>query len=211
MKFVAISDSHGQHADLVLPSADCIVHAGDVSKRGTPNQIKDFLLWFGKLDYQYKIFIAGNHDFFFERSAEAEIKELIPENVIYLNDSGCQIEGINIWGSPIQPWFFDWAFNRSRGEAIRQHWDLIPEGTDILLTHGPPKHILDKTEKGEEHVGCEELAHVVKHIQPAYHIFGHIHEAYGQLEEDFTTYINASVLNLKYKLVNDPVVFEYSK
>ena len=37
-----------------------------------------------------------------------------------------------------QPEFFDWAFNLRRGEQCLEKWDLIPEGIDILITHGPP-------------------------------------------------------------------------
>lgn len=31
MKIVAISDSHGQHRDIILPDADMIIHAGDIT------------------------------------------------------------------------------------------------------------------------------------------------------------------------------------
>lgn len=61
MKILFISDTHGQHRKLKnLPSADFLIHAGDVSKRGEDHEIEDFINWFLKLNYQYKIFIAGN-------------------------------------------------------------------------------------------------------------------------------------------------------
>lgn len=202
MKIVAISDTHGQHHDLDLPKGDMIIHAGDVSKRGTKTEILDFLDYFSALDYEYKIFIAGNHDFFFEKESAEDIANVIPPNVIYLNDSGIQIEGVNIWGSPIQPWFFDWAFNRQRGIDIVKHWELIPKNTDILVTHGPPMGILDKTTKGLS-VGCEELTRTIESLhQLKMHIFGHIHEAYGCQEMGGTEFINASVLDVKYRLRN---------
>jgi Icc-related predicted phosphoesterase len=201
MKIVAISDTHGQHNDLELPKGDMIIHAGDVSKLGHKSEVLDFLYYFSELDFEHKIFIAGNHDFFFEKESKEEIAKVIPQNVIYLNDSGIQIEGINIWGSPIQPWFFDWAFNKQRGTDIAKHWELIPKDTDILVTHGPPMGILDKTTKGLS-VGCEELTRTVKSLHLKMHIFGHIHEAYGCQEVDGTEFINASVLDVKYRLVN---------
>ncbi len=207
MKFVAISDTHGQHAKILLPDADVIIHAGDVSGRGTESQIVEFLNWFSGLNFRYKIFIAGNHDFFLERECADRIQSLIPDNVIYLNDSGIEIEGIKIWGSPIQPWFHDWAFNRRRGADIRKHWDLIPTDTDILLTHGPVKGILDRTVYGQE-VGCDDLLDAVKRISPALHIFGHIHEAYGTEIKGETRFINASILNEDYFIVNAPIEFE---
>ena len=208
MKIIAISDTHGQHHALKqLPAGDMLIHAGDISRNGKENQVLDFLYWFAKQDYQYKIFIAGNHDFFFEREDASYIQQLIPEDILYLNDSGIEIEGLNIWGSPVQPWFYDWAFNRARGADIQQHWDLIPAQTDLLITHGPPMGILDATVR-REHVGCAELMQTVEKIKPQAHVFGHIHEAYGRQQVNETTFINASVLNLHYQLTNAPVVFE---
>ncbi len=207
MKIVAISDTHGLHNQLQLPKGDLLLHSGDVAKRGSEQEIIAFLNWFSQQDFQYKIFIAGNHDFFFEQTPVSAIAALIPENVLYLNDSGVTIEGINIWGSPVQPRFFNWAFNRDRGADIDQHWQLIPENTDILLTHGPPKGILDKTFQGLA-VGCEMLLNRIEQIQPKYNIFGHIHEAYGQVTKNNIHFINASVVNLRYMVVNPPVVFE---
>lgn len=207
MKFVVISDTHGQHADLKLPDADGIIHAGDVTKKGTENQVKDFLFWFEKLDFEHKIFIAGNHDFYFEKAPKETIDSLIPQGVTYLNDSGCTINGVNFWGSPVTPWFLDWAFNRTRGEEIKNHWDLIPSNTNVLITHGPVAGILDKTIRGES-VGCVDLLDKVVEISPRYYIGGHIHEAYGEEIVGKTHYMNASVLNLRYKLVNQPFVIE---
>lgn len=207
MKIVAISDTHGLHHQLQLPKGDILLHSGDVAKRGSEQEIVAFLNWFSQQDFQYKIFIAGNHDFYFEETPAAAIAALIPANVIYLNDSGVTIEGINIWGSPVQPRFFDWAFNRDRGADIDRHWQLIPENTDILLTHGPPKGILDKTFQGLE-VGCEMLLNRIEQIQPKYNVFGHIHEGYGQVTKNNIHFINASVVNLRYMVVNPPVEFE---
>jgi Icc-related predicted phosphoesterase len=207
LKIVAISDTHGQHDNLVLPKGDMLIHAGDVSRRGREAEVMDFIEWFAAQDYEHKIFIAGNHDFYFERAAADEIEKIIPNNIIYLNDSGVTIKGINIWGSPITPWFYDWAFNRDRGEAIRGHWDLIPLNTNILVTHGPVMDILDKTIDGR-HVGCEDLLGKVNEIRPALHICGHIHEAYGIEIKSGTQFINASVLDERYQLVNEAVVVE---
>jgi len=206
MKIVAISDTHGLHNQLALPEGDMLIHAGDVSAMGREREVKDFINWFANQPFQHKVFIAGNHDFLFENDPELATS-YIPENVIYLNDSGVTIEGLNIWGSPIQPWFFDWAFNRQRGAEIEKHWQLIPDNTDILITHGPPLNIRDLTLSGEN-VGCESLLNKVQEVKPRYHIFGHIHEAYGVSQQPDTSYINASVVNRNYVVVNSPVLFE---
>jgi len=187
-----------------------IIHAGDISNKGAVGEVEDFLDWYKSLNFKYKIFIAGNHDFFLERASQYEIESMIPKELIYLNDSGTTIEGIKIWGSPVQPWFYDWAFNRKRGEEIRKHWDLIPQNNDILITHGPPHNILDNTISGE-HAGCEDLLETVKNIKPKIHVFGHIHEDYGMKEVANTTYINASVLDIRYRLVNPPIEIEYDE
>lgn len=208
MKLVILSDTHTRHRDVTIPNGDILIHAGDISSRGRIFEVDDFLDWFSELPHTYKIFIAGNHDFYFERQDEEKILAKIPSNVIYLNDSGCTVKGIKIWGSPIQPEFFNWAFNRKRGEEIQQHWRLIPNDTDIIITHGPRYRILDKTIRGEN-VGCEELAKAVQQIQPKLHIFGHIHEAYGIKTQGKTTFINASILDERYRNVNEPIVFQY--
>ena len=208
MKIVAISDTHGQHQSMSIPSGDLLIHAGDLSKRGTKTEVEDFLNWFSTLPHPYKVFIAGNHDFYFERESNSEIQKMIPENIIYLNDNQTVIEGVKIWGSPIQPWFFDWAFNRKRGAEIKKHWDLIPAGTDILITHGPAFGILDLT-INYKNVGCEELIKKIEIIKPKYHICGHIHEAHGVMEKDGTTFINASQLNVHYRPVYKPVIFVF--
>jgi len=207
LKFVAISDTHGQHNKLLLPKADVLIHAGDISMKGSESEIINFFNWFKIQDFEYKVLIAGNHDFYFERQSDQLIRKVIPENVIYLNDSGVTINNIKIWGSPITPWFFNWAFNRHRGEEIKRHWDLIADDTDILITHGPVFRVLDTTTKGE-HAGCKDLFNRVEEIHPKVHICGHIHEAYGMVEKSGTTFINASVLDDRYELNNKPVTFE---
>jgi Icc-related predicted phosphoesterase len=209
MKIGLISDTHTQHKNIRgVEDVDLLIHAGDIGSRGTQAETEDFIAWFNQLDIRYKVFIAGNHDFYMEKTSSSLIRSHLNNNTFYLNDDGVVIEGIRIWGSPIQPWFFDWAFNRQRGEEIKVHWDLIPTDTDILITHGPPYGILDKTKHGE-HVGCEELLKSVDQIQPKIHVFGHIHEGYGIQKNSFTSFINASVLDVNYRLVNAPITINY--
>lgn len=207
MKLVLISDTHGQHEQLSLPGGDLLIHAGDVSSRGDELEISDFLSWFSKQDFEHKVFIAGNHDFHFDRVTQQEISELIPADLHYLNDSGVIIEGLKIWGSPVQPRFFDWAFNRDRGADIARHWEMIPKATDILITHGPPFGILDETVSGMN-VGCEDLLETIRQTKVKLHVFGHIHEAYGVEESGGVKFVNASVLDFKYNQVNAPIVME---
>lgn len=209
MKFLCLSDTHGKHRVLRnLPHADVIIHAGDLSRDGSERSCMDFMNWLSKLDYEHKIFIAGNHDFFFEEASAQYVRKVVPENLVYLNDSGVNINGINIWGSPVTPRFFDWAFNRDRGKVIDKHWKLIPAKTDILVTHGPPMGILDDVGLSD-HAGCADLLRHLKRIKPKFHIFGHIHGSYGRLETPNTQYINASIVDDNYDVKNTALEFTF--
>ena len=213
MKIATISDTHNRHKEIIVPEADIVLHAGDISGRGRHSEIMSFMDWYGKLNCKHKVMIAGNHDWGFEQNPE-EYKKMAADNgIILLEDTSVTIEGLKIWGSPIQPAFCNWAFNRARapmhstphcaGHApIEDHWDKIPMDTDIVLTHGPVYGFLDVTYYGGDHVGCEYLAEVISKVQPLMHVGGHIHEARGTYtvptDKGFTTFVNASSLNLSY-------------
>jgi Icc-related predicted phosphoesterase len=186
---------------------DLLIHAGDLTTRGAPHEVADFMQWYQAQPHPNKIVIAGNHDFFFERYTADEVARVIPSNVTYLNDSGITIAGLNIWGSPVSPWFYNWAFNRHPGNDIIRHWQLVPPGTDILITHGPVYGLLDR-KAGGNHVGCKDLLRKVEEIKPKLHVCGHIHEGYGLVQHGTTTFVNASVLNEHYRHAHEPVVLE---
>jgi Icc-related predicted phosphoesterase len=210
MKILFLSDTHEFHRQLTnLPSADMIIHAGDITNRGKVEKVEDFIHWFTSLDYKYKIFIAGNHDFYFESKCTSVIQKILPTNTFYLCDNGIKIEGINIYGSPVTPIYLNLAFNQDRN-IIKKHWELIPFGTDILITHGPPYGILDTKIDGE-HLGCKVLLEFVNKLHPSYHLFGHIHESYGLHKIGYITYINGSLLNKEHKIENNPIIFEFNK
>ena len=210
MKIVFISDTHGLHDDIVsLPPGDVLVHCGDSTMRGNLSELHHFNQWLGVLPYKHKIVIAGNHDWcFYSRNDES--RKLLT-NAIYLQDESVTIDRIKFYGSPWQPEFFDWAFNLPRaGNELKEKWDQIPDDTDVLITHGPPFNILDQVTHGNEHVGCTLLLDRVLKVQPKIHAFGHIHENGGQdLKFHNTHFINASMLNLRYKMYQtEPMVFE---
>lgn len=205
LRLVAISDTHNRHDQMVVPDGDVLVHGGDFTGRGTPDEIRAFNDWLGTLPHRHKVVIAGNHDWGFQISPENARAALT--NAIYLEDSGVEIEGLRFYGSPWQPWFMDWAFNLRTDAELRSKWDLIPDGTDVLITHGPPRGILDRTVTLDD-VGCLELRRVVERIAPRLHIFGHIHEGYGQTVVGETTFVNAATCNLFYRPVNPPVVVD---
>jgi Icc-related predicted phosphoesterase len=132
-------------------------------------------------------------------------RDLLNKDVHYLENEGIEIGGIKIWGSPAVPNFVG-VFNYARGPEIHRFWDMIPADIQILVTHGPPANILDETSRGFK-AGCADLKEVVDKLRPKYHIFGHIHEAYGTMQLGSTTYINASFVSRKAK-PNPPVIFD---
>lgn len=232
LRFVCISDTHAaiekNPLDFV-PDGDVLLHAGDITKVGQPNEIKKFNEYLGKLPHKHKIVIAGNHDLTFDRSMDQqlsrwhvklekvkaflsehnveEVKDLLT-NCVYLEDAMVTLYGVNIYGSPWQPEFGDWGFNLPRGKPLLEKWDLIPEETDVLITHGPPVGHGDACFDGNR-AGCVELLNTIqKRVKPKYHIFGHIHEGYGVTSDGFTTYINASTCTLRYIPSNPPIVFD---
>jgi len=206
LRIVCISDTHGEHERIAVPPGDVLIHAGDLTGLGHMDEISVFNVWLGRLPHRHKIVIAGNHDFAFERQAP-EAERLIT-NAIYLRDRAVGIEGLTVYGSPWQPWFYDWAFNLRRGAEIAARWARIPQTTDILVTHGPPAGHGDRTSSGQV-AGCKDLLDRLGQVRPRLHVFGHIHEGYGTTLEGNTTCINASCLDLGYKPVNAPVVFDW--
>lgn len=236
LRFVCLSDTHSKlspkdvESKYFIPPGDILLHAGDFTMKGGALEIETFNEYLGKLPHKKKVIIAGNHDLPFDRNIMSEIhlfggstanlkkyfrqkgiesaKELIT-NAIYLQDSMVTICGVNIYGSPWQPRYCDWAFNNcERGEDILKKWNSIPNGVDILVTHGPPAGHGDIVKSGI-HVGCVELLNTVqKRIKPKYHVFGHIHEGYGVSSDGHTTFINAAGCTKGYKLLNPPIIFD---
>lgn len=198
----AISDTHMQHKALKLRGGDLLIHAGDSTHRGEFQQIIDFLNWLEDQDYKNIVLIPGNHDFGFEENFQLYKEECSNRGIVLLNDSGIEIDGIKIWGSAITPWFHDWAFNRHRGDDIRKHWALIPEDTDVLVTHGPPMGILDYIPYQNLSVGCADLYDRIFQTKVKLHVFGHIHEGRGYKYKDGKTFVNPAVLDGRYRMID---------
>ena len=208
MRLICIADTHGYHDRLKVPEGDVLVHAGDFTRQSTIYDIADFMAWFAGANNRHpvKILVAGNHDMLFQTHPEL-VAPLIPEGVTYLQDSGCQIDGLRIWGSPVQPRFHDWAFNRERGTEIKKHWDMIPDTTDVLITHGPASGILDQAPDGVE-AGCIDLRRRIEALKLKAHICGHIHNGFGRSSLGSTIMVNASICDESYRPVRAPIVLD---
>lgn len=181
---------------------------GDMTKQGSEIEYKEFLDWYSKVPAKHKIVIPGNHDFFCQRREKFSIDMASSVGVTMLNCSSIEIDGFKIYGYPWQPRFFDWAFNADEYQ-LKQMAKEIPE-CDILVSHGPPKGILDKVknpaQRDDPHVGDIHLLNRILEIKPKLVVSGHIHEAYGTTGKNGIMFVNASTCNLQYKPVNKPIL-----
>lgn len=203
MTICATSDWHDQFKlylpQLKLVEADVLVIAGDITHFGDEFSSILALTYFESLtNFKHKILLAGNHDFWFEKKFRDKATRELAKNMYYLHDSGITIEGRHFWGSPYTEKFGNWAFMYDPKQAKRR-WQMIPDQVEVLITHGPPKTILDtlpNTNKGP--LGCQALYDRVKQVQPTHHIFGHIHSGHGQAvrpTEFKTLFSNVSLCN----------------
>ena len=219
MKITFISDTHGKHNQVTssLPGGDLLIHAGDISSMGYKHEIQEFCKWFNSLDnYTVKVFIAGNHDFGFQKEPEMT-KEIVGSYkwIDYLQDNflgyGVDTENyVKIYGSPWQPEFHSWAFNLPKGGLeLEQAWEEIPEDTDILVTHGPAFGYLDTIMGQHDNLGCELLTKRIKTIKPKIHVCGHIHSGRNIVFDDGTLFINASVLDEQYQYTQKPITIDF--
>lgn len=189
VRLVAMADTHGRHRGLAVPEGDVLIHAGDLTARGTLPQLDDVAQWLRSLPHAHKLVIAGNHDFAFEEKP-AEARALF-SGLTYLQDELVEVSGLRVYGSPWQPWFHSWAFNLHRGAPIDEKWQLIPAGVDVLVTHGPPAGLGDRCWDGQR-VGCEDLLRHLSRVKPKLHLFGHIHEDKGAWQHETTRVVNVT-------------------
>lgn len=245
IKFAFLSDTHEGHRKTIPIECDILCYTGDITNHGDPKVVEDFISWLDEYPARAKVFIAGNHDKTFDAKfchhktvngdylnehiiyKHAEIKYLLknlPQGVNYLENTGVNLFGYNIWGSPYSPRFggSDWAFSKDRGEDIAKEWAKIPSNTHVLLTHGPAYGVLDnKVERGritEDGLGCQQLAsRVVKLNKLALHAFGHIHENYGTVMQPVSNtrrvmFVNSALQKNTSKLdfVNDKPIVIYA-
>jgi Icc-related predicted phosphoesterase len=182
LRILHVSDTHSYHYLLKIPNnIDMIIHSGDCSNSRDPYnnepEVRDFIDWYKELPIKYKIYVAGNHDTSIEKKLVTK-KDFEDAGIIYLENESVTIDGIKIFGSPHTPNFGNWAFMKERTK-LERFWRLaIDEDVDIVVTHGPPKGILDKSydqRNNIESCGDKSLLNRILEVQPAYCLFGHIH------------------------------------
>jgi len=227
MKLTFISDTHCTKPK--LPSADVLIHCGDLTGMGTVNAFRQELDWFESLKPQFPegiYFIPGNHDIGLDRSniiARVEafykdpyhryppkwqlddpvfIKKMYADAGVHIIiDQAFMLGDIPCYGSPMTPAFYGWAFG-AKDQDLDLYWQMIPAATQLLITHGPPYRILDLCPNG--HVGSESLAKALSKLPNLkLHAFGHIHESAGlMVHPGGRLSLNASVLDGNYNGFN---------
>jgi Icc-related predicted phosphoesterase len=209
MNLLLLSDSHGQNhglPELIKQSmAQVMIHAGDLTRYGSRDDVRKFADLLREYKHFHKIVIAGNHDFCFEKYPDESRSILSDAGIIYLEDESIELDGVVFYGIPWTPQFGNWAF-MDTPDNLQERWSHVPHGTDVLISHGPPRGILDVTEDGES-VGGIAHRNVVRSIRPKLNVFGHIHECYGQETYMGVDYVNATLVNFQYELVNAPVLY----
>jgi Icc-related predicted phosphoesterase len=230
MRLVLISDTHSRH-DFKIPEGDTLLHAGDLTFTGSLSEISREAQWLKEvksgLGFKNIIVVPGNHDLMADDDP-AMIRSLFEEaGCIYLQHQPCTIDGLNFFGSGYTPEFGQgWAMNVPRGDKLAALWSQIPEETNVLITHGPPRGRLDECRRSDssgwgtlygddmryiiEHVGCWDLANRISNLkQLRLHVFGHIHHKYGiETGADGIIYANASICDPSYTAKNAPHVVD---
>jgi Icc-related predicted phosphoesterase len=205
-----------------LSGGDLLLVTGDLAKRDDPNEYAEFVIWLQSQRYAKKIVIAGNHDNFIQQNpAWSEIFDL---GFTYVCDSGTEFEGMKIWGTPWTKTFDDMnpdfkSFTVDTEEELKEKWALIPNKTNILVSHNPPLRIRDRTCDGRN-VGSHGLRSKTYESNICLHAFSHIHEDYGHVNAHIRispkkrikqcSYINCSLVNERYQPVNAPIRIELS-
>ena len=207
MKIIALADTHKQYFKMTIPECDLFIHAGDIDVYRYDREFDHFNEWLLTIPAKERIVIAGNHDGYFEDKNPFEIKKMLTNGTYLFNDS-CRVGKYKIWGSPYTPRFGNWSFMYRTVEEAQTIWSMIPEDTDIVITHGPPVGILDKVEYPSSHVGCYWLRKKIFQIKPKLHIFGHIHQSRGMEIIDGITFMNVSVIDENFEVTFKPMEIE---
>src|ERR1035437_299679 len=188
-KIIAMSDTHTLHDKLVVPECDIVLHSGDALSYGDHTEFKKFIKWFDSLPANDLIYTPGNHDWHPYRNLELAKKECSDRGIKLLTEEEIVVNGLRIYGTAFTPEFCGWAFMRPDHEAespdgeegLGKYFDQIPNGLDILISHGPPYGYLDKAPRGGN-VGSKELLKAIMRTKPKLVLCGHIHCA--QLQGD---------------------------
>ena len=199
MEFQSV-DKPSQHTDVAI-------HCGDLTEESKLEEYKASIRLLKDIHASLKLVIAGNHDFtmdiptFRKKIAHArppldpelvrkvygeygDAKHLFEDaravGIIFLDEGNHDfvLENgaiLKVYASPWTPSLGDWGFQYT---PEHRHKFEVALGTDLVITHGPPKGIMDYTES-KKRAGCPDLFGAIARARPRLHCFGHIHEGWG--------------------------------
>ncbi|KAJ5315731.1 hypothetical protein N7476_006038 [Penicillium atrosanguineum] len=206
-RFVCVSDTHGytpSEAGFKLPAGDVLIHAGDLTNKGTMSELRRTMDWISKADFEIKLIVAGNHDItldsefyaqhgqgfhgdqledprkcteFITRSTPSVVLLQHQAAVIRLDRADGPKTSFKVFGSPYCQFQGKWAFGYESSKA-KALWDPIPLDTDIIVTHTPPRSHCDQKPNGT-FVGCDALRQALSRVRPPLAVCGHVHEGRG--------------------------------
>lgn len=232
LKILALSDTHCLHYQLnnwfklnqeLVNQADIIIYAGDSSNDRDElinlQEQLDFIDWYSKLEVSdncIKIYVAGNHN-----TSEYILSDEIYEEkgITRLYNKSINVKGFNIFGSPYSQEFgYGWVYNYDRKDV--SFWNIIPNETDIVITHGQAFNTLDMVYDTQSHlptykpVGDKWLLNRINEVKPKLVIGGHIHDnpsdyGYdiknnGYVVKNGIEYHNVSIVDNNIEVVNIP-------
>lgn len=187
---------------------DVAIHCGDLTAQSQLHEYKASIRLLQAINAPLKLVIAGNHDFtmdipiFHKKVAEAQLSErkLVEQAYGYDGKARSLFEGtgitfldegvhsfhlkngalLTVYASPYTPSLGDWGFQYHTDQGHDFIMDETSGNTtvDVVITHGPPKGIMDYTHSGER-AGSPDLFRALARARPRMHCFGHIHEAWG--------------------------------
>lgn len=182
MKIIAVADLHGNLPEDV-PECDLLILAGDICPdyhisnvyQQSKWLLTEFHSWLMRRMPTPVVAVWGNHDFVGEEDPPRE------ELWTLLEDSETKVGGLRIYGTPYTTRYMDWAFMEP-DEQLVQRFNRIPEGLDVLISHGPPMWACDRVlrDRGDR-LGSKALYDRLRTMQhpPKHVICGHIHGGKG--------------------------------
>jgi Icc-related predicted phosphoesterase len=211
------SDCHG-NLNFKVPESDLLLIAGDLCPASHNSHLSidlqanwlnyNFREWLLNQPIKECVCVSGNHDWIWEVAPDRVPK--MNKKFHYIEDEIIEIIGLKIYGTPVQPSFNNWAFNREE-KSLQKYWNNIPKGLDILLLHCPPYGVLDKTKHPNyesKRIGSKSLLKKIEEVKPKLVVFGHNHADHGIVEKNDVKYINASLVNEQYEMIREPITIE---
>ena len=220
VRIVHWSDTHNfltdQDAD-ELPSGDVFIHSGDFAHNGSKREFKLFNRWLEKIKTRFpvRIVVFGNHDLaefkdvWRQKGGLKTMKALLPAATHVLVHESVHVHGLSIFGSPWN-WFQNAKYQSWYTLATAgPKYDLCPAATNVLVTHGPARGVLDL-----DNSGCPHLISTLDLKSIQLHLHGHIHETRGVATRPHGCLtVNSSACGkiTARGIVNKPHVIEYDR